>query len=291
MGREFTLIIPEKNLSYKKPLLVVLHGCKQSSEVILEGTQLAQAAMKNDFFVLSPEQSVLDNIDHCWNWFMSYNQQRGTSNEMGQIIAAIEMIATSQKIDREKIYLAGMSAGGVMAHNLAACYPDVFSGVAIHSGLAYKVAESIYEAQTVLTASQLKSPNYLGRKAYECSRHVLKRRLARMIMIHGDLDKRVDPFHTELISKTNEIQMDYLDDRKRNNSQTYQQKEVVLTFPNGYAGTRIDKTYSNVKFTERVYLIKGLAHAWGGGKAVSANFDTQAPSSNEFILNFLQLKK
>ena len=291
MGRNFTLVIPEKGGSQKKPLLVILHGCKQSPEIILEGTQLDQAALKNDFFLLSPEQSILHNIDHCWNWFLSSNQYRSKSNEMGQIIGAIDMIAASRRIDRERIYLAGISAGGVMAHNMSVCYPDYFAGVAIHAGLSYKVAESMYEAQKVLTSAKLKSPNYLGKKAFECSRQVQVRKLTKMILIHGEEDKRVDPFHTELISKTNEVHMDYLDDGTRNNSQAATVKEANLQFPNGYAASRIDRNYKSVNFTERMYLIKGLAHAWGGGKKVSDNFDTEAPSSNELILNFLQLKK
>lgn len=291
LGREFTLVIPEKAPEDKKPLLVLLHGCKQSSEIILKGTELNEAALQNNFYILSPEQSFLDNVDHCWNWFMGFNQMRGSSNEMGQIMAAIHMVAASQKIDRERIYLAGMSAGGVMAHNLATCYPDVFSGAAIHSGLSYKIAENIFEAQTVLTASKLKSPNYLGKRAWECARHVPQRRLNRMIMIHGDLDSRVDPYHTELISKVNEVQMDYLDDGKRNRSQVFIEKEISLSFRNGYSATRIDRSYSSVPFTERLYLIQGLGHAWGGGKAISTNFDPEAPSSNDFILKFFQLKK
>lgn len=291
MGRNYTLIIPDKNTDRKKPLLVVLHGCKQSSEIILEGTELDQAALKNDFYILSPEQSILNNIDHCWNWFMASNQLRGKTNEMGQIIGAIEMMVAGQKIDRQRVYLTGLSAGGVMAHNMSVCYPDYFAGVAIHSGLSYKVAESMHEAQTVLTSAQLKSPNYLGKKAFECSRDIKQRRLTRMLLIHGENDKRVDPIHTELISKTNEVHMDYLDDGERNNSQRSVIKEVTLHFPNGYSASRIDRTYPTVDFVERTYLVKGLGHAWGGGRKISVNFDTQAPSSNDFILNFLQLKK
>lgn len=291
MGRPYTLVIPEKNQTKKKPLLVLLHGCKQSSEIILEGTGLDEAALKNDFFVLSPEQTLLNNFDHCWNWFLLSNQQRGLSHELGQIMAAIEMITSTHKIDREQIFLAGISAGGAMAHNLAVCYPDVFKGVALHAGLAYKVAENLYEAQTVLTASQLKSPNYLGQKAWECSRHVSKRRLDRMIIIHGDQDTRVDPYHAELLSSTTEVQLDYLDDGKRNRSLRMTKKEASFNYPHGYSATRIERTFTDLNFREQVYLIKGLGHTWGGGKPVTTHFDPYAPSSNKFILDFFQLTK
>jgi poly(hydroxyalkanoate) depolymerase family esterase len=290
MGRNFTVVTPEKSSPGKKPLLVLLHGCKQNPNLILEGTGLEYAALKYDFVVMAPEQSVINNIDHCWNWFLDINQVRSSFNEMGQIIGAIEAMVATRKVDRERIYLAGMSAGGVMAHNLSVCYPDYFSAVAIHSGLAYKVAENVYEAQTVLTASQLKSPNYLGEAAFECSRDVSKKRLKQMILIHGNKDPRVDPYHMELISKTNEVMLDYRDDNNRNNSVKVIVKTSELKARNGYSVVRTVKTYPAMNFTEQSFLVKGMAHAWGGGKPVSANFDPKAPSSTDLILNFLQLK-
>lgn len=288
MGRRYTIVTPDKKPNSNKPLLVILHGCKQNPNLILDGAELETEAIKKEFFIIAPEQSVLKNVDHCWNWFMDINQQRSVLNEMGQIIGAINTVATTMKIDRERIYLAGMSAGGAMAHNLAVCYPDVFSAVAIHSGLAYKVAENIYEAQTVLTASQLKSPNYLGESAYLCGREVNQKRLKKMVMIHGNQDKRVDPFHQKLISETNEVMMDYLDDNRRNNSLKIVRKVSEQNVGNGYSVIRTEKNYG--KLFEVSYLVKGMGHAWGGGKALSNNFDPKAPSSTQLILNFFQLK-
>lgn len=291
MGRNFTVVTPEKSSPGRKPLLVLLHGCKQNPNMILEGTGLEDAALKYDFVVMAPEQTVINNIDHCWNWFLDVNQVRSSFNEMGQIIGAIDAMVATSKIDRERVFLAGMSAGGVMAHNLSVCYPDYFASVAIHSGLAYKVAENMFEAQTVLTASQLKSPNYLGEMAFECSRDVRRKRLKQMILIHGNKDPRVDPYHMELISRTNEVMLDYRDDDSRNNSLKVTVKTAEKKTGDGYSVVRTVKNYPKMDFTETSYLVKGMAHAWGGGKPISPNFDPKAPSSTELILNFLQLKK
>jgi poly(hydroxyalkanoate) depolymerase family esterase len=286
-GRLFKLIAPARN-AQKKPLLILLHGCKQNADSILEGTGLKDEALKRDFFLLVPEQSSMMNSDHCWNWFYSYEQARGSLNEMTSIISAIEVLGKSYSIDRSKIYAAGISAGGAMAHNLLACYPDYFSGVAIHSGLTFKTAENIFEAQTVLTAMTQKNPEYLGSKAYDCGRISGKpRMLKKILMIHGLDDKRVPSLHTDLMSSTQEVLSDLLDDETINHSDSPQIYEQTSNYANGYKAFITDKNYKS--FSERKILIKGLKHAWGGGKPISVNFDPAAPSSNAFIFNYFNL--
>jgi poly(hydroxyalkanoate) depolymerase family esterase len=283
------VISPNGKTPAKKPLLLLLHGCKQSPEIILEGTRLDEVAVANDFFVIAPEETIFENIDHCWNWFLPYEQTRQPLNQMGQMIAAIQTMVLSGKVDQEKVYLAGMSAGGVMGHNLASCYPDVFKGVALSAGLAYKIAEDPYEASTVLDSHHFKSPNYLGKAAWACGVQGGKRRLSKMVLIHGENDTRVDPFHSQLISQVNEVTLDYVDDGKKNSSAEFSQNVVRRDLTDGYGVTITEKHYKNVNFTERMIMVKGMAHAWGGGKPVSENFDPKAPSTNDFILNFFQL--
>lgn len=290
LGRNFVLSVPDNSTVKNRPLLVLLHGCKMSPDIILRGSALEEEAQKNNFLILTPEQSVLSNIDHCWNWFLSFNQERIPNNEMFQIMSTLELITKNYKTDMNRIFAAGISAGGVMAHSLAVCYPDYFRGVAVHSGLAYKIAENAYEAQTVLTSSQLKSPSYLGRKAFECPRVAGPRKLDRMILIHGEKDKRVDPFHSELISKVNDVLLDYLDDGEKNDSVLIERSEALVHYENSYTAKVTDKMFTNAKFMERLILVKNLAHAWGGGNPVTANFDPHAPSSNEFILTYFGLK-
>ena len=287
-GRNFTLVIPDKTVK-KAPLLVALHGCKQSSKIFLDGSGLDEVAEKNNFFVLSPEQSSFYNIDNCWNWFLGTQQGRFMANEMAQIIAGIDLVLKQYPIDDKKIFIAGMSAGGAMSHNLTACYPEYFSGSAIHSGLTYKSAENIIEAQTILTSYDQKSPDYLGKKMFECSKKVSSHKMNRVIIIHGQEDSRVPSLHAELIQKTQAVWRDYLDDGIQNDSVRGIVKRKTTRFSSRYKIEQTDTLYPN--FTERLVLIHGLGHAWGGGKPISVNFDPKAPSSNDFILKYFDLIK
>lgn len=289
MGRNFTLVTPDSRSSSPKPLVVLLHGCKQDADLILAGTRFTEMGQRNDFIILAPEQSLLNNTDHCWNWFMPPNQDRLPLNEMAQVMSALEIVMKSNRVNREKIFVAGMSSGGAMAHNLMVCYPDVFKAGAIHSGLAYRTAETLIEAQKVLTAQKQKSPSYLGKRAYACAPNS-KKKLEGTLVIHGDKDPRVKSLHADLIGLVNHVWMDYLDDGRKNNSVAFTDEAYVQRFENGYAGHISTRHYRD-GFTHKLIYIRGLAHAWGGGKPISPNFDPKAPSSTDLILEFFKLNR
>ena len=295
-GRNFKLVIPD-HLQLKNPaLLVLLHGCKQDSDLILKGTGMEAEANQAGFLVLVPEQPVYDNPDHCWNWFLPIEQQRLMTTEMGQIISFMDWMIPTYSINRERVFLAGMSAGGALAHAMMACYPDYFSGVAIHSGLAFKVAETISEANSVLLSTHQKSPTYLGDAAYECGRFAPQFRLSKIIILHGLNDPRVLPLHSDLIAAANEVMLDQWDDGKRNHSDQITLTKSTQAFPNHYSANITDRTFTFPKrvVQERLIQIQGLVHAWGisgtTGVPVSPNFDPKAPSSNAFILHYFGLK-
>lgn len=291
MGRSFTLVSPDASTAQDKPLLVLLHGCKQSAKIIVDGTNMEAEALRNDFHVLAPEQSPFSNLDHCWNWFLTTEQERWVpGNEMSQIMLTVESLIKSKNINRNRIYIAGLSAGGVMAHNLAVCYPDYFKGVAIHSGLSYKVAEGLREASSVLTNVIQKSPEYMGTQAAKCAPTFNHGKLSKFLIIHGTLDERVRPLHAAQVSATNEVWWDLNDDGKRNDSVSFDVSTSSKNYPNNYLVRTTDRTYPALNLTERTLLVKGLAHAWGSPNPITINFDDKAPSSTDFILKFFNLK-
>lgn len=260
MGRKFILVRPNlipQHKPLKAPLVVLLHGCKQDAELIMNGTRMRDAAEKNNFFLLIPQQEIFYNSDHCWNWFYPINQSRHPAGELGQIIATIEALKNNYAIDEQKIFAIGMSSGGAMAHNFLACYPDYFKGVAVHSGLAFKTAESVTEANEVLTRENQKSPEVLGKLAAECSDvAATDQKLEKLLVIHGLKDPRVNPIHGKLIIDTTNAMM---------------------------------KNFGR-KISTKLILVPDLAHAWGGGLPLTSNFDEKAPSSTYEILRFFSLQ-
>jgi poly(hydroxyalkanoate) depolymerase family esterase len=282
----FTVVAPNNTVARNLPLVVLLHGCRQNPDIFIDGTRFEEIANKHKFMILAPEQPSFTNLKNCWNWFLDLQQQRGLPNEMGQVVSAVELLKTTYSLDSNRIFVAGMSAGGAFAENLTVCYPDVFSAAAIHSGVAYKTAESLSEGQDVLKLPHQKSPDYLGKQMWKCGRSVSNYRLKKVLVIHGEDDDIVPPLHAELISSSNEAWRDFFDDGQRNNSV----RPIISTetsYSNGYKSTHISSRYPG--FLEKRIMIKGLKHAWGGGKPGVEFFDPKAPSSNDTIINFFDL--
>lgn len=115
------------------PLLVVLHGCLQGAADFARMSGFSEAADRNGFVVLYPEQTTTANPARCWNWFEPAHQKR--AGEAAAIVAMIDSVGRLRPIDSARVYLAGHSAGGAMAVNVASLYPERFAGVMSHSGI------------------------------------------------------------------------------------------------------------------------------------------------------------
>lgn len=138
------LFIPE-NLEDGAALVVVLHGCTQSAAAYDHGSGWSQLAVEQGFAVLFPEQRRANNANLCFNWFAPGDIRRGRGEALS-IRQMIEAVVEAYGLDRERIFITGLSAGGAMANVMLAAYPEVFAGGAIIAGLAYGSASTIPEA-------------------------------------------------------------------------------------------------------------------------------------------------
>lgn len=136
--------LPE-SLPEGAPLVVVLHGCTQNAAGYDHGSGWSRLADEAGFALLFPEQQRRNNLNLCFNWFASTDTTRD-SGEVLSIRQMIEMMVVAHGLDRRRIFITGLSAGGAMASAMLADYPDVFAGGAIIAGLAYGSANTISEA-------------------------------------------------------------------------------------------------------------------------------------------------
>src|SRR5215212_11736354 len=124
------------DLTPGSPLVVVLHGCTQTAAGYDHGAGWSTLADRYGFALLFPEQQKLNNPNGCFNWFLpgDIKRDRGEALSIRQMV---ERIVHDQRIDRDRVFVTGLSAGGAMTSVMLATYPEVFAGGAIIAGLPY----------------------------------------------------------------------------------------------------------------------------------------------------------
>jgi len=121
------------------PLVVVLHGCKQSAHDYAADSGWLKYARRFAFNLLLPEQKsgwFGNNELGCFNWFYRGDQEP----EGGETLSIKQMIdfMVEQKLaDPKRIYITGLSAGGAMTAVMLASYPGTFAGGGIVAGVPY----------------------------------------------------------------------------------------------------------------------------------------------------------
>ena len=126
-------------------LVVVLHGCTQSAAVYDHGSGWSQLAERHGFAVLFPQQRRANNPNLCFNWYLPADARRGRG-EAASIAQMVQHLSARYRLDRSRIFVTGLSAGGAMTSVMLACYPELFGGGAIIAGLPFASANSLPEA-------------------------------------------------------------------------------------------------------------------------------------------------
>ena len=127
------------------PLVVILHGCTQTAADYDHGSGWSQLADRHGFALLYPEQQRANNPNLCFNWFVSGDTRRD-SGEALSIAQMVRRMIEMHGLDRRRIFVTGLSAGGAMTSVMLATYPDLFAGGAMIAGLPYGCAGSVPEA-------------------------------------------------------------------------------------------------------------------------------------------------
>lgn len=126
----------------KRPLVVVLHGCSQSAQLVSEQTGWNKLAEQYGFRVLYPQQKASNNPSMCYNWYRAADIDR----DKGECASIKQMIDTFEKnysVDSSGIFVTGLSAGAAMSVVMLATYPGIFNTGAIFAGGAYKSALNV----------------------------------------------------------------------------------------------------------------------------------------------------
>ena len=185
-----------KGLPKGRPLVIALHGCTQTAAVYDHGSGWSNLADRHGFAVLFPEQQRANNPNNCFNWFLASDTRRDQGEALS-IRQMIECLIQEYGVDRSRIFVVGLSAGGAMAAAMLAAYPDVFAGGAIIAGLPHGAATNVQEAFEAMTGRKTRSAEQWGDLVRAASPHAGP--WPRLSVWHGSADAIVNPQNMESI--------------------------------------------------------------------------------------------
>jgi poly(hydroxyalkanoate) depolymerase family esterase len=271
-SRNYKLYVPSQYRGQPLPLIVMLHGCTQSPDDFAAGTRMNLRAEEYNCFVAYPEQSASANVSKCWNWFRPGDQIRG-QGEPALIAGLTRQVMSDYSVDEERIYAAGLSAGGAAAAVLAAAYPDLYAAIGVHSGLACGVARDVPSAFAATRQSQ---PGARRRSDNNLSGGGGYSRIVPAIVFHGDQDTTVHPNNgDQVIAQLREV----LDTDVK---ATVERGRV----PGGRAYTRTVHCDSADHSIFEQWVIHGAGHAWSGGSPAGSYTDPRGPDATREMLRF-----
>jgi poly(hydroxyalkanoate) depolymerase family esterase len=260
-ARPYKVYVPSKLRAAKAPLIVMLHGCTQNPDDFAVGTGMNQLAEEHGFVVAYPEQPITANQLGCWNWFNDKHQLRDLG-EPSIIAGLTRSLISEMKIDRDRVFIAGLSAGGAMADVMSVTYPDLYAAAGVHSGLAYGVASDQASAFLAMSGKSRE----LGPRA--------ARNRTRTVIFHGASDAKVHPTNAER----------FLIEARAGMAGSYRETTESGT-SNGLAYRRtaiLDARGVQVEY----WAIDGLGHAWCGGCPEGSHTDRRGPDASREMLRF-----
>lgn len=269
-GLRYKLYVPTSAGSAAMPLIVMLHGCKQNPDDFAVGTQMNQLAETHGFAVAYPEQTHRENGSNCWNWFESA-QQRRDGREPEAIAGMVRAITEQCAIDAQRVYIAGLSAGAAMAVVLAQCYPEIFAGVAVHSGLPMGSAHDVPSAFAAMRGQPAAARG--GRAATRRATHAV-----RTIVFHGDADSTV------AIANGQAVVAETL--AAYEGRGTALRTVVQAADADGLPSTRTDHVDANGEVMVREFRVRGGGHTWFGGSTRGTYTDARGPDASSEIVDF-----
>ena len=247
------------------PLLVLLHGCKQDAADFSAGTAMNLLAEQRQCMVLYPEQPPKANQLRCWNWFETKHQSRG-AGEPAMLAALTHKVLASYPADPDRVYVAGLSAGGAMAALVAGLYPELFAAVGVHSGLPSGAASGMFSALIAMRRGSRRTSGKAG-----------KNEVMPTIVFHGSADTTVHPDNGDQVVafalagwRASGLVLE-----KSQRSEVGQR----LTVRDMYSA-------ADGKSYVELWSVSSGPHAWSGGNSAGSFTDPLGPSASLAMLNF-----
>jgi len=264
----YKLFVPASYDGTPVPLVVMLHGCRQSADDFARGTAMNKLAEQFGCIIAYPEQSRRANWHGCWQWFDKAHHERG-QGEPALIAGVTQKILAEYAVDRAHVGVAGLSAGGAMAVIMGRTYPDLFTAVGCHSGLAHGSATSGRDAMLAMRNGVcVSSPPAMSAKGLP------------IIVFHGDRDKTVHLNNSDCVVRQSiaarPVSVPGTAQVVHSNAANATRRAYTRTVHRGGTGEVLAEQWT----------VHGAGHAWSGGSRRGSYTDADGPDASREMLRF-----
>ena len=297
--RSFKLFEPAGFEGRALPLVVMLHGCTQDPDDFAAGTRMNELAQEQGLLVLYPAQAPRSNAHKCWNWFVPGDQRRG-HGEPALLAGMTRHVMETHRVDADRVWVAGLSAGGAMAAILAREYPELFAAAGIHSGLPPGAAHDVVSAFSAMKSGASGAlPGWPGASGQALARAPIVAWPGTVLADSSPQPQGADAahgapvivFHGDADTTVHALNGSHAIDAALGASPT------VATRDSGRVGVAPGR-----KFTRTVYrpatakeqaqsraehwVVHGAGHAWSGGDAAGSFTERDGPDASREMLRF-----
>jgi len=268
----YGLYVPWQTKTAGMPLVVMLHGCKQSIDQFAAGTRMNLLADRHGFAVLYPEQPEHVHVHGCWHWYDAREQVGG--GEADAVVSLVDTLVAEHGFDGSRVYVAGMSAGAGLATLLAVRAPRRFAAVALHSGPVFGEAHSGIAALDVMRRGARDEPEALIARRVDLDAYPGMP----AIVLQGDDDRVVAPVNGE------QLVAQFL----RLNRLASPATSVSDEAGDGYALREYRRAGGGAV---RWCRVAGLDHAWSGGDGAVPFHSATGPDASAMIWDFFAAQR
>ncbi|QQX86916.1 PHB depolymerase family esterase [Cupriavidus necator] len=269
----YHLYIPSKAHRGPLPVVVVLHGCRQTPDDLSAGTRMNALAEREGFIVAYPQQPLRRQVQRCWQWFDLGAAEGG--REAQAVAALIDALAARHDVREREIYLSGMSAGAAMAAVVALRYPGKVAAAALHSGVVIGAADNPRAGLRAMQQGSAADPSWL----LDAAGVTPGGPEMPALVIHGLADDAVHPVNGRLLARQF-LAYNGLADRLAGTPAQSNPEDEAPGRSHEYRFGRWRRDL--VTLVE----VEGLGHAWSGGDASYGYHSDIGPDASSMMWQF-----
>ena len=135
--RQYKVYVPS-GLTGPAPMVMALHGCRQTHDDVLSDWGLTAAADRNGFILVVPfvTSYTEQRIQNCWGFWFEGHRHEGRG-EVEDLLGIAKEVEAVHAVDPKRRFITGLSSGAAMAVDAAVAHNEYWAASASASGLPY----------------------------------------------------------------------------------------------------------------------------------------------------------